>query len=314
MKMKTFKKVVSVAMALSVMFCASGCLKDIQQKMPIEDDGVFQYTYLKEHDWGAHEDEEAYAIVGTVAELPQILYVPPYYKGKEVRYIYFNYVNGGMFSSRVYGLSMANVQTAYIPYTCNLENAGQYHDILNSMEKWGAFPRTTYVVFCSDDGSSSSDNLSINFYVEVLDLISYEKNCEGLFVEPFIVYFSNEMYRNQIESFQRLVDVFKEVKQTYSITSNLTILRPANVAYMFNYAEAPNNNYFFINNFEYGGKIEDTPYEPLREGYTFGGWYKEAECINAWDFEEDTLPVEIKNEEGETVYQETKLYAKWIKN
>ena len=65
--------------------------------------------------------------------------------------------------------------------------------------------------------------------------------------------------------------------------------------------------------------IEDTPYEPQREGYTFGGWYKEPECINAWDFETDTLPeekTEMKEYSGgevreEVVYQETILNAKW---
>ena len=44
MKMKTFKKVVSMAMALSMMFCASGCY----ETMKIEDDGIFEYTYLME--------------------------------------------------------------------------------------------------------------------------------------------------------------------------------------------------------------------------------------------------------------------------
>ena len=54
----------------------------------------------------------------------------------------------------------------------------------------------------------------------------------------------------------------------------------------------------------------------LWEGYTFGGWYKEPECINEWDFGTDVLPEERTeiNEEGEeeVVYQETKLYAKWL--
>lgn len=83
---------------------------------------------------------------------------------------------------------------------------------------------------------------------------------------------------------------------------------------MFNYIGAPNDGYFFINDFERGGLIEDTPYEPQREGYTFGGWYKDAECKNKWDFETDTLPEQIFDDEGKEIYQETKLYAKWIKN
>lgn len=41
------------------------------------------------------------------------------------------------------------------------------------------------------------------------------------------------------------------------------------------------------------------PYEPTREGYTFGGWYKESLCSNRWVFESDR------------VTGDTNLYAKW---
>ena len=46
----------------------------------------------------------------------------------------------------------------------------------------------------------------------------------------------------------------------------------------------------------------------------FYGWYKEPECVNLWDFEIDRLPKAQYDEEGTETYQETKLYAKWIKN
>lgn len=96
----------------------------------------------------------------------------------------------------------------------------------------------------------------------------------------------------------------------------------ANVSYYYNYEGADNSGYYFIDDCDYGGKIEFIPKEPVRENYTFGGWYKEAECINEWDFAADTLPQEItepkENIYGEieetVVYQETILYAKWILN
>lgn len=44
------------------------------------------------------------------------------------------------------------------------------------------------------------------------------------------------------------------------------------------------------------------PTAPFRLGYTFGGWYKEAECMNSWDFDFDTVSAN------------TILYAKWISN
>ena len=90
---------------------------------------------------------------------------------------------------------------------------------------------------------------------------------------------------------------------------------PANVSYYYNYERADGARCYWIDDCDYGSKIEFLPPEPEREGYTFGGWYKEPECINEWDFETDVLPEERTeiNEDGKkTVYQETKLYAKWI--
>ena len=90
----------------------------------------------------------------------------------------------------------------------------------------------------------------------------------------------------------------------------------SNVSYFNNFETEENNGYYWIDDWEYGSKIEFIPPEPEREGYTFGGWYKEPECINKWNFESDVLPEERTemNEEGEeeVVYQETRLYAKWL--
>jgi len=47
-----------------------------------------------------------------------------------------------------------------------------------------------------------------------------------------------------------------------------------------------------------GSKLT-APTAPIRDGYLFGGWYKEAGCINVWDFASDT------------VTSATTLYAKW---
>ena len=47
-----------------------------------------------------------------------------------------------------------------------------------------------------------------------------------------------------------------------------------------------------------GGKVAK-PTDPSAEGWTFGGWYKEAACQNAWNFETDTVTANVT------------LYAKW---
>ncbi|MBR0064795.1 MAG: InlB B-repeat-containing protein, partial [Paludibacteraceae bacterium] len=52
---------------------------------------------------------------------------------------------------------------------------------------------------------------------------------------------------------------------------------------------------------DYGSKI-DKPSDPSEAGYTFGGWYKEDACTNAWSFASDIVT-------GNTI-----LYAKWTAN
>lgn len=87
----------------------------------------------------------------------------------------------------------------------------------------------------------------------------------------------------------------------------------ANLSYMYNYEGAENEGYYWVDNFDYGGTIGYKPENPEREGYVFGGWFKEQECENIWDFDKDTLPELKSDEEGREVYQETRLYAKWYK-
>lgn len=50
------------------------------------------------------------------------------------------------------------------------------------------------------------------------------------------------------------------------------------------------------------GDLIERPVDPEKKGYTFFGWYKDAECTQLWDFE------------TETVEEDTTLYAKWTEN
>lgn len=49
---------------------------------------------------------------------------------------------------------------------------------------------------------------------------------------------------------------------------------------------------------EQGGKIDEPP-TPTADGYDFGGWYRDAECTNQWNFGSDTVSGNLT------------LYAKW---
>lgn len=88
----------------------------------------------------------------------------------------------------------------------------------------------------------------------------------------------------------------------------------SNVSFMYNFENAPQDGYYWIDDCDYGSRIDYIPELPVREGYAFDGWYMQPECIDEWDFETDTLPHARYTEENEEIYQETRLYAKWIKN
>lgn len=91
----------------------------------------------------------------------------------------------------------------------------------------------------------------------------------------------------------------------------------ANVSYMYNYENAQDDGYYWVDSYD-SNLISFTPPEPRREGYSFGGWYKEPECINVWNFEADKTGKEIQlqssDPEDYDVNDITFLYAKWIKN
>ncbi len=50
------------------------------------------------------------------------------------------------------------------------------------------------------------------------------------------------------------------------------------------------------------GSLISEPEKPTRKGYTFGGWYKDAQYSRAWDFKKDAI------------LDDTTLYAKWAAN
>ncbi len=62
---------------------------------------------------------------------------------------------------------------------------------------------------------------------------------------------------------------------------------------MNNHGDAPDSQVI-----TYGGKATK-PDDPTATGYTFGGWYKESDCTNAFNFDTDTITAN------------TTLYAKW---
>ncbi len=288
---KFTKKIISFIIAIALFSACGFTLVGCKDEMKTSTDGVFKFFRLGDNQFYRGDKKDTYAIVDTCEELPEVLYIPAYHNGKEVSKIYYAHTVG--LGLRGYGLSMEGVKTAYIPYTCNLDE-GPYLD-----EPY-ARASTTFIA-CSIYDIVTQVTFNYVWYLNESDT----------------VYFTNVVYeeiRIAAETVPNSAYDIVETSDCVYVEFSSKILKPANTAFMFNYENCPNGGYFFINNFEYGATIENTPYEPIRNGYTFGGWYKESECINAWDFEMDTLPQAQYDDQEREIYQETKLYAKWIEN
>ena len=100
-------------------------------------------------------------------------------------------------------------------------------------------------------------------------------------------------------TFDNWSNVPSTISSDATITANFTrTLNKYDVTFDANgHGTAPQS----ISDVAYGSKI-DEPTAPSCDGYTFGGWYKEAGCQNVWTFSSDAV-------QGDTI-----LYAKWTKN
>ena len=141
--------------------------------------------------------------------------------------------------------------------------------------------------------------LEVKYIISASTVTLIDTHHQPIFVIPRGMY--NEPERDY---------AIRGVHTTINLTEESNIL-PANIAYFFNYEQNPNEGYFFVDLLEESGKITKPPYDPKREGYTFLGWYKEPECVNAWDFENDVVEIQY-DEDGNRIYEEICLYAKWV--
>ena len=99
-------------------------------------------------------------------------------------------------------------------------------------------------------------------------------------------------------------EVNKNAAYTFKMSTagrNLIANFAANPVYTVTFDSQGGSPTASINNISAGSTII-APAAPVRPGYTFGGWYREPSCVNAWNFNTDTV---IKN---------TTLYAKWTYN
>lgn len=308
------------AIVICLCIFSVSCFKDKGEYIlpETEWDGTFLYIYS--------EEKDGYYLVNTEPELRMLnssgrptgepscskkVYLPFEYKEKKILGYYYSYYTTtkprfGTSKEHEF-LELNGVEELYLPY-----EAGHYTSLNTA---------TKFIVTSIDER-----------YMEDLEMLGDEYRERQVYVPSIII---GDIYKEYLKEKEdttidwdirkyRYLDLEKEGcgfklvfewKEGYEVKDGIhtTYFYPANTAFMFNYEGAPNEGYFFINDFERGGLIENYCYEPTREGYTFDGWYKDSKCTQKWDFAVDTLPVPAYGENGEIEFVETRLYAKWNK-
>ena len=267
-----------------------------------ETDGQFYYYYDKYL--------QGYAIVGDLEENnPEIMYLPAYYKGEEIKRIFYPVVPGAFgMSYKTFGPSFQNVKKLYVPFALTRHYAMniEYTKIFIVDEIY--YAETLY-------------NLDNNFcFLLFYEINHFQQNQTYYFTSAFYSEFLSEAKKIRADSrYYTWKEYCDKTVVSFHNTSMDSIdaiisFYKANTVFCFNYENSPNDGVFFVDNSDYGTTIKDTPYYPLREGFAFTGWYKETKCLNKWDFDNDTLPIVEYDESGNvTEYIETKLYAGWQK-
>ena len=148
-------------------------------------------------------------------------------------------------------------QETYLPYT----------------HQWGGTEGQYDYVFSGYD--LVLNHISVSYAQKALEYyINWLLIVEGdfLLAAPLYDIFSDELKKWQEEEKIKIIgESDRETKIEY-VTEWEEIVtisfKKLNVSYLFNYEGEPNAGYFFARGFEAGGKIENTPYEPKREGYS----------------------------------------------
>lgn len=302
--MKKVLMVFASCVMVAVLVVCVGCDPSTPEYKKImakdETDGHFYYYYDKKYLKG-------YAIVGDMGENnPEIMYLPAYYKGKEVKQVFYTAaISSFGMRQETFGPSFKNVKKIYIPYThpayayCIDSSKCSIQEVY--------YPGTT---FTKSDGLEDG---SMDLWRYFVGFNTYKYVTIFYFYSDFYEIVLEECIKNIEENpdfaYEKGLDeIF------FSYGNKRFCYAKCNVVFYFNYKDSSNDNVFFVDHLDYGGTIKSAPYSPIRVGYEFTGWFKEAECVNKWKFDTDTLPtVDIDENGNVTEFIETKLYAGWRK-
>ena len=153
------------------------------------------------------------------------------------------------------------------------------------------------------------------FYFPETPLESVVGNLSLSFPNAYPVWWDSARRNNKILFGEGAVFGFNYYREYFSEPFQNSRSYIANVSYMYNYAGAENDGYYWVDSYD-EAVITFIPPDPERLGYLFDGWYKEPACINPWNFETDKTGELLNIREGMIYesYDGIYLYAKWVRN
>ncbi len=182
-----------------------------------------------------------------------------------------------------------------------------------------------------EDCSIETEKEKNSLYGLNFNNVLFDVNKIGVKYKAIVNYgdFSKCAYQSNISTIYMRKNVFEEniadfveskkQQSDFDLNKIINYFRPANVEFHWNYENSPQEDYYWIDDIENGELIEEIPPIPEREGYSFGGWYTEKECINEFSFSTPISKMDINWEELLNSRQQvpdeyvTSLYAKWLK-
>ncbi len=140
-----------------------------------------------------------------------------------------------------------------------------------------------------------TSDCSINNYIDVI-----KNNSDLNLYAPYFSFYS-EINVDVLKTANKYVS-FENYNQR--ILNNMNDCIPANVSYCIE------NSIYFVDDCD-ETTVNVIPPDPIKEGYRFDGWYKDKDYNEKWNFETDIVPPKQYGENGNYIYQETCIYAKF---
>ena len=219
-------------------------------------------------------------------------------------------------------------RSEYGDYLYRVTNDSMHNHCITIMELSDQGKQKETIVFPTEINDVLVKAFGDEFGFRIEGMIESE-NLKNVYMHSQIEKFINEDMFNEIKDYVLYSGFSEDMSRYFSFYDTICLskddntwlnelesnheifdkIRYANVIYYYNY---DNKATFFVDDCD-GTVVNVLPPNPYRKGYEFLGWYKEPECINKWDFENDIVPSKEYDEKGQYILKEIKLYAKWGK-